>query len=243
MTIWAVSLLTDGAQPPWSDSRASHTGIRSLVKNGSLRPILIQCSTPSIQRSRLALKLFRGEPAIAEFDYNFCPNHNSSQSVARLTGSALLLIFIKIQPGHGQITRLRVLGIRPSVIKQKRAINPCFHYDSSVQDGLIKPHTTNSLAHSSIGTLSPNKLAPTACKCMVSDTISSPLPGCFSPFPHGTCSLSISRSIQPQVIVDLTSNGISRGPPYLRKSATMRYLISLTGLSPALVRFSNLFNY
>ena len=29
------------------------------------------------------------------------------------------------------------------------------------------------------------------CKRMVSETISSPSPGCFSPFPRGTCSLSI----------------------------------------------------
>jgi len=30
---------------------------------------------------------------------------------------------------------------------------------------------------------------------MVSDTISFPLKGCFSPFPHGTCSLSVNMSI------------------------------------------------
>ena len=53
--------------------------------------------------------------------------------------------------------------------------------------GLTKPHTINSLAHSSIGTLSPGLLqAPTACKYTVSGTISPPSPGCFSPFPHGT---------------------------------------------------------
>ena len=52
-------------------------------------PIPIQCSTPASQHSRLALKLFRGEPAIAEFDWNFSANHNSSPSVARLVGSVL----------------------------------------------------------------------------------------------------------------------------------------------------------
>src|SRR5262245_17438671 len=31
----------------------------------------------------------------------------------------------------------------------------------------------------------------TACKRTVSGTISLPSPGCFSPFPHGTCSLSV----------------------------------------------------
>ncbi len=78
----------------------------------------------------------------------------------------------------------------------KRAINPRFHYGSSAQGGLTKPHTINSLAHSSIGTLSPGLLqAPTACKYTVSGTISTPSPGCFSPFPHGTYSLSILKSI------------------------------------------------
>ena len=36
-------------------------------------------------------------------------------------------------------------------------------------------------------------MAPTACKRMVSGTISLPLSGCFSPFPHGTSALSVSQ--------------------------------------------------
>ena len=35
--------------------------------------------------------------------------------------------------------------------------------------------------------------APSACKHSVSGTISLPCSGCFSPFPHGTCSLSVSQ--------------------------------------------------
>ena len=35
--------------------------------------------------------------------------------------------------------------------------------------------------------------APTACKRTVSGTISLPCSGFFSPFPHGTCSLSVSQ--------------------------------------------------
>ena len=35
--------------------------------------------------------------------------------------------------------------------------------------------------------------APTACKHTVSGTISLPCSGCFSPFPHGTSSLSVSQ--------------------------------------------------
>ena len=37
------------------------------------------------------------------------------------------------------------------------------------------------------------KKAPTACRRMVSGTLSLPSSGCFSPFPHGTCTLSVSR--------------------------------------------------
>ena len=38
----------------------------------------------------------------------------------------------------------------------------------------------------------PQKGAPTACRRTVSGTLSLPCPGCFSPFPHGTRSLSVS---------------------------------------------------
>ena len=66
----------------------------------------------------------------------------------------------------------------------------------------------NSQAHSPKGT--PSGLAPrtrlspehrpaispsTACRSMVSGSISLPSPGCFSPFPHGTCSLSVAKCI------------------------------------------------
>ncbi|CAJ55200.1 Unknown [Lawsonia intracellularis PHE/MN1-00] len=37
------------------------------------------------------------------------------------------------------------------------------------------------------------KDAPTACRQLVSDSISLPLQGFFSPFPHGTCSLSVAE--------------------------------------------------
>ena len=36
-------------------------------------------------------------------------------------------------------------------------------------------------------------MAPTACKRMVSGSISLPYSGFFSPFPHGTSSLSVSQ--------------------------------------------------
>ena len=39
------------------------------------------------------------------------------------------------------------------------------------------------------------KAAPTACRRTVSGTVSLPCPGCFSPFPHGTGTLSVSYPI------------------------------------------------
>ncbi len=58
------------AYPPQSDSRDSHPGIRSLVEAGSLvgpylRPVALP---PECSGTRLAQKLFRGEPDISTFD-------------------------------------------------------------------------------------------------------------------------------------------------------------------------------
>ena len=51
----------------------------------------------------------------------------------------------------------------------------------------------NSLTHYTKGTRSPvRRQAPTACTHTVSGSISLPSPGFFSPFPHGTSSLSVS---------------------------------------------------
>ena len=58
----------------------------------------------------------------------------------------------------------------------------------------------NSLAHSPIGTPSPGQGKPrhqalTACKHTVSGSLSLPYQGSFSPFPHGTCPLSVAKGI------------------------------------------------
>ncbi len=50
---------------------------------------------------RLALKLFRGEPAITQFDKHFTSNHRSSKRFAQRIGSVLPLILLKVQPAHG----------------------------------------------------------------------------------------------------------------------------------------------
>jgi hypothetical protein len=75
---------------------------------------------------------------------------------------------------------------------------------------------------------------PTACKHVVSGSVSLPAQGCFSPFPHGTRLLSVTRECL----------GLEGGPPsftpdfsgraLLRNSTTHGPWLSPTGLSPSL---------
>jgi hypothetical protein len=50
---------------------------------------------------RLALKLFRGEPAISEFDWHFTSIHRSSPSFSTLVGSGLHETLLSLHPAHG----------------------------------------------------------------------------------------------------------------------------------------------
>ena len=71
-----------------------------------------------------------------------------------------------------------------------------------------------SLTHNTKGTQSPLR-APTVCKYPVSGTISLPSSGCFSPFPHGTCSLSVAEEYL----------GLEGGPPTFRQDFTCPALL------------------
>ena len=57
--------------------------------------------------------------------------------------------------------------------------------------------------------------APTVCRHPVSGTVSLPLSGCFSPFPHGTCSLSVAEEYL----------GLEGGPPMFRQDCTCPALL------------------
>ncbi len=80
------------------------------------------------------------------------------------------------------------------------------------------------------GTQSPHKEAPTACTYTVSGSFSLPSPGFFSPFPHGTGSLSVNQEYL----------ALEDGPPIFRQDNTCPALLveftitasSDTGLSP-----------
>ena len=64
---------------------------------------------------------------------------------------------------------------------------------ATLQSKLTSLHTSNSSAHYAKGTPSGDKRPPTACKHTVSGTISLSFLEYFSPFPHGTSSLSVTR--------------------------------------------------
>ena len=71
-----------------------------------------------------------------------------------------------------------------------------------------------SLTHYTKGTRSPLQ-ASTACTHTVSGSISLPSPGFFSPFPHGTSSLSVGRSYL----------ALEDGPPMFRQDFTCPALL------------------
>ena len=93
------------------------------------------------------------------------------------------------------------------------------------------------MTHYTKGTPSLLKEAPTACRRPVSETVSLPSSGCFSPFPHGTGSLSVSKEY-------LAFGG---GPPIFRQDFTCPALLNMsskashTGLSPTMVALSSAF--
>ena len=88
---------------------------------------------------------------------------------------------------------------------------------------------TQSGAHASEDTRHP----PTACKHVVSGSFSLPAQGCFSPVPHGTRPLSVTRE---SLALEGGPPGFTPGLSYralLRNSITGGALSSATGLSPS----------
>ena len=72
-----------------------------------------------------------------------------------------------------------------------------------------------SLTHYTKGTQSHHKGAPTACMHTVSGSISLRSPRFFSPFPHGTCSLSVGKEYL----------ALEDGPPIFRQDFTCPALL------------------
>ena len=77
------------------------------------------------------------------------------------------------------------------------------------------------MTHYTKGTPSARKGPPTDCRRPVSGTVSLPSSGCFSPFPHGTGSLSVSKEY-------LAFEG---GPPIFRQDFTCPALLNTSDQS------------
>ena len=81
------------------------------------------------------------------------------------------------------------------------------------------------------------RVAPTACGRTVSGSLSLPCSGCFSPFPHGTRALSVSRECLALADGAAGFGQGSSDPALLRVQARLA-AVPRTGLSPAPARLS-----
>ena len=84
----------------------------------------------------------------------------------------------------------RSLSFGSTAYDLKRSIKTRFRFGSVITLNLAV--YSKSQTHYAKGMQSPRK-APTLCKYMISGSISLPSPGFFSPFPHGTGSLSVTN--------------------------------------------------
>ena len=104
-----------------------------------------------------------------------------------------------------------VSGLKP---RTERPVQTRFRCASTYRLKLAR--NFKSLTHYTKGTRSPRtNLAPTVCKHPVSGTLSLPSSGCFSPFPHGTGSLSVAEEYL----------GLEGGPPMFRQDFTCPALL------------------
>ena len=78
--VWAVSLSTTdlSTRSLTADHNSLAFGVylRLVIRDGPLTQTVLYLQESLM--STLALKLFRGEPAISTFDWNFTPTHTSS---------------------------------------------------------------------------------------------------------------------------------------------------------------------
>ncbi len=108
----------------------------------------------------------------------------------------------------------RVSGLLPAT---NRPIQTRFPYAFPTR--LSSQQRRNSLTHYTKGTQSPRR-APTACTHPVSGSISLPSPGFFSPFPHGTGSLSVDNEYL----------ALEDGPPMFRQGFTCPALLNMSNV-------------
>ena len=96
--------------------------------------------------------------------------------------------------------------------KAERPVRPPHRSPISPTSGRIEREIRTKFTKSQSDLKNP---PPTACRHSVSGSISLPLSGCFSPFPHGTCSLSVIEEYL----------GLEGGPPTFRQGFTCPALL------------------
>jgi len=159
----------------------------------------------------LYLNRFRGEPAISGFDWPFTPYHSSSPSFSTDVGSVLQCMLLHLQPDHGKITRFRVWSLELVALFRLAFAAPTPIGLSLLERPTRWPIIQKVRRHPT----SEEIRAPTACRHPVSGTVSLPSSGCFSPFPHGTGTLSVTEEYL----------GLEGGPPNFRQDFTCPALL------------------
>jgi len=145
---------------------------------------------------------------MSRFDWPFTPIHKSSEPISTGTGSVLQLCY----PAFNLLMD-RSPGFGSSCNELGRPIQTRFRYAYAYRLKLARH--MKSLTHYTKGTPSHRLGAPTACRLPISGSISLPSSGCFSPFPHGTCSLSVVEEYL----------GLEGGPPMFRQDFTCPALL------------------
>ena len=152
-------------------------------------PSLFSSFTSDKHSTTLHLNAFRGVRAISEFDWPFTPIHRSSESFSTLTGSVLQSEIIGPSTcpwiDHS-VSRLSPLTI--ALLRLAFAMLPRLR-----RLGCQWGTTRRLIMQKARRHPNPKIRTPTACRRTVSGSFSLPFSGCFSPFPYGTGSLSVSR--------------------------------------------------
>ena len=146
---------------------------------------------PLVSSSRLALKLFRGEPAISKFDWNFSPIHSSSPSISTDVWFGPPRDFTPASPcpwiGH-LVSGLRLATLRPIQTRFRFGFRPAV---------LNLATKRNSPVRSTKSTRSCLNCTPSACKRRVSGSLSLPSRGSFH------LSLTVLCAIGHQLVFSL----------------------------------------
>jgi hypothetical protein len=163
----------------------------------------------------LHLNAFRGEPAISGFAWHFTPTRSSSGLFATSPGAAL---HRRVPPASAwPRVDHPVSGRSPTTARPSRTRFRC----GCACPWLHLAAGAHSSAHSTKGTPSPRAVAhpkaPTGRKRTVSGSLSLPSPGCFSPFPHGTGSLSVASG----------TLALGGGPPRFTPPLTWTALLTI----------------